>query len=237
MTKTNQKTTMKIAIMGAMPEEITPILSKLDSYETRKYANNTYYLGHYHGHELIIAYSKIGKVFSTLTATVMIEHFGAKALLFSGVAGGGATGVQVGDIVVATQTVQHDIDITAFGRQKGEIPGSKVFIETCQNLTSKLKEVANSYGITLKEGVIATGDQFIHSKEAKDMIVQHFNAQAIEMEGASVNLVCHELNVPCVILRAISDTADGQAVDDFPQFVEEAAKQSATLILSLVKLL
>ncbi|WHN66683.1 5'-methylthioadenosine/adenosylhomocysteine nucleosidase [Cysteiniphilum sp. QT6929] len=228
---------MKIAIMGAMPEEITPILAELDTYDTKKYANNTYYLGRYHGHDLIIAYSKIGKVFSTLTATVMIEHFGAEVLLFSGVAGGGSADVQVGDIVVATQTVQHDIDITAFGRQKGEIPGSKVFIETCQRLTSKLKKAANTHGIALKEGVIATGDQFIHSKEVKEMIVKHFNAQAIEMEGASVNLVCHELNIPCVVLRAISDTADGQAVDDFPQFVEKAAKQSATLILSLVRLL
>lgn len=226
---------MKIAIMGAMPEEITPILAQLNSYEMKEYANNTYYLAHYHGHELVIAYSKIGKVFSTLTATIMIEHFGAEVLLFSGVAGGGSSAIQVGDVVVATQTVQHDIDITAFGRQKGEIPGSKVFIETSQHLTSKLKKTANTHGIPLKEGVIATGDQFIHTREAKEMIVKHFNAQAIEMEGASVNLVCHELNVPCVVLRAISDTADGQTVDDFPPFVEQAAKQSATLVLSLVR--
>ena len=221
--------------MGAMPEEITPILAVLDIYETKEYANNIYYLAHYHGHELIIAYSKIGKVFSTLTATVMIEHFGAEILLFSGVAGGCSTDIQVGDMVVATQTVQHDIDITAFGRQKGEVPGSKVFIRTCQNLITKLKKAAIMHGIPLKEGVVATGDQFIQSKKVKQMIVKYLNAKAIEMEGASVNLVCHEFNIPCVILRAISDTADGKAVEDFQKFIKVVAKQSATLILSLVQ--
>ena len=228
---------MKIAILGAMQEEISPILAALPSYTVKEYANNKYYLAQYGNHELIIAYSKIGKVFSTLTATIMIEHFGAEVLLFSGVAGGATAGIEVGDLVVASETVQHDVDITAFGRKKGEIPGSTVFIKTCQELKESLKTIAKNTAISLKEGIIATGDQFVHCVKTKQEIVENFNAQAIEMEGASVNLVCHELQIPCLILRAISDTADGQAVEDFPKFVQMAAERSAILILSLIKVL
>ncbi|WP_100550900.1 5'-methylthioadenosine/adenosylhomocysteine nucleosidase [Caedibacter taeniospiralis] len=226
---------MKIAILGAMEREIAPILEVIKPYEIKEYANNKYYLASYKGHDLVVACSKIGKVFSTLTAMVMIEHFGVKALFFSGVAGGVSDNICVGDLVVATQTVQHDIDITAFGRLKGEVPGSKIFTETCQLLKSKLKVVAIKMDLPLKEGIIATGDQFIHSAQTKRAIMEQFDAHAIEMEGGSVNLACHELNVPCLILRAISDTADGQAVNDFPRFVDMAAKRSADLILALVE--
>ncbi|WP_116963456.1 5'-methylthioadenosine/adenosylhomocysteine nucleosidase [Fastidiosibacter lacustris] len=226
---------MKIAILGAMEAEITPILTAVDKYEVTEYANNKYYFSQYAGHELILAYSKIGKVFSALSATIMIERFGAQMLLFSGVAGGAATDIQVGDLVVATQTAQHDIDISAFGRKRGEIPGNEVFISTCDNLKTKLEQVAQMLSIELKQGIIVTGDQFIHNAQHKIDIAKHFGAHAIEMEGASVNLVCRELSTPCLILRAISDTADGQAVDDFPKFVAMAAERSAKLILSLVE--
>lgn len=106
---------MKIAIMGAMPEEIAPILEQLKDYKTVEYANNKYYEATYKGVELVIAYSKIGKVFSTLTATTMIQHFGCDKLLFSGVAGAISPSLKVGDLIIATKLSQHDLDITAFG--------------------------------------------------------------------------------------------------------------------------
>ena len=120
---------MKIAIMGAMPEEIAPILEKVGEYKTTTYAKNTYYEATYKGVELVIAYSKIGKVFSTLTATTMIEHFGAEKLLFSGVAGAVSPELRVGDLVVATKLSQHDLDITAFGHPFGFVPEGAVFVE------------------------------------------------------------------------------------------------------------
>ena len=110
---------MKIAIMGAMSEEIEPILKMVGSYTTTEYAGNRYYEASYKGAELVIAYSKIGKVFSTLTASMMIEHFGAQMLLFSGVAGAISPSLKVGDLVVATKLAQHDLDITAFGHPFG----------------------------------------------------------------------------------------------------------------------
>ncbi|QLE79733.1 5'-methylthioadenosine/adenosylhomocysteine nucleosidase [Francisella sp. Scap27] len=223
----------KIAILGAMEIEIQPILSKLSSYKEVEYANNKYYIAEHNGNELIIAYSKIGKVFSAMTATIMVEHFGAETLLFTGVAGG-LQNLNVGDVMIATSTVQHDVDITAFGYPHGKIPTSEVNIPTCKNLFEKAQEVAKEQNLSLKTGVIATGDQFIHSFERKDFVIKEFQASAIEMEGASVNLVCNELNVPSLILRSISDTADGDAPDDFDEFAKMAAERSASFILKLV---
>ena len=100
---------MKIAIMGAMPEEIAPILEKVGTYKTTEYADNKYYEATYNGVDLVIAYSKIGKVFSTLTASTMIQKFGCEKLLFSGVAGGINPSLKIGDLIVATKLSQHEI--------------------------------------------------------------------------------------------------------------------------------
>ncbi|MED7819510.1 MULTISPECIES: 5'-methylthioadenosine/adenosylhomocysteine nucleosidase [unclassified Francisella] len=224
----------KIAILGAMEIEIQPILAKLDSYETVEYANNRYYLAAYKDKELIIAYSKIGKVFSSLTATIMVEHFGAEVLLFTGVAGG-LQDLKVGDMIAATATVQHDVDITAFGYPYGKIPISEVQIKTSSFILDHAKEVAKDLGLNLHTGIIATGDQFVSSVERKDFVVKEFDAKAIEMEGGSVNLVCNEMNVPSLILRSISDTADGDATEDFDEFAKNAAQKSANFVLNLVE--
>jgi adenosylhomocysteine/aminodeoxyfutalosine nucleosidase len=224
----------KIAILGAMEIEIKPLLEKLPKYEVVEYANNKYYTAEYNGHQLVIAYSKIGKVFSAMTATIMIEHFGAEALLFTGVAGG-LQDLKVGDMIAATATVQHDVDITAFGYLYGKIPISEVEIPTSKDLLSKAEIVAKELGLDLKVGVIATGDQFVHSAERKDFVIQEFAAKAIEMEGGSVNLVCKELGIPSLILRSISDTADGDAPENFDEFARMAAQRSADFVMSLVR--
>ncbi|ABO47368.1 5'-methylthioadenosine/adenosylhomocysteine nucleosidase [Francisella tularensis] len=223
----------KIAILGAMEIEILPILAKLDNYETIEYANNKYYLANYQDKELVIAYSKIGKVFSSLTATIMIERFGVEALLFSGVAGG-LQDLKVGDMIAATATVQHDVDITAFGYPYGKIPISEVEIKTSAKLLKQAQNVANELGLNLHTGVIATGDQFVHCAERKDFVIKEFDAKAIEMEGASVNLICNEMGVPSLILRSISDTADGDAPENFDEFAKMAAKRSANFIMQIL---
>jgi adenosylhomocysteine/aminodeoxyfutalosine nucleosidase len=223
----------KIAILGAMEIEIKPLLEKLPKYETVEYVNNKYYIAEYQGHQLIIAYSKIGKVFSSLTATIMIEHFGAEVLLFTGVAGG-LQDLKVGDMIAAIATVQHDVDITAFGYPYGKIPMSEVQIETSKDLLDKAQLVAKELGLNLNTGIIATGDQFVHSTERKEFIIKEFAAKAIEMEGGSVNLVCNELNVPSLILRSISDTADGDAPENFDRFAKMAAQRSADFVISLL---
>ncbi|MBE0513771.1 5'-methylthioadenosine/adenosylhomocysteine nucleosidase [Sulfurimonas sp.] len=225
---------MKIAIMGAMPEEVAPILEKVGLYKTVEYAGNRYYEATYRGAQLVIAYSKIGKVFSTLTATTMIEHFGATKLLFSGVAGAISPTLKVGDLIVATKLSQHDLDITAFGHPFGYVPEGSVFVEADKVMIEMSKEVAASMGKSVQEGIIATGDQFVANEERKNWIGATFGADALEMEGGSVAVVCNALGVPFFILRAISDAADMDASFSFDEFLETSAKESAEFVMKMV---
>jgi len=226
---------MKIAIMGAMPEEVEPIVAALDNVSKTVYAANTYYEGSYNGQEVVVAYSKIGKVFATLTATMLIERFKCDMLLFSGVAGAISDELKIGDLIIADGLCQHDLDITAFGHPFGYVPEGEVCIRTDETLRNVAKEVAKFKGLTLKEGIIATGDQFVANPERKEWIGDTFNADALEMEGASVAVVCSSLNVPFFILRAISDSADMDASFNFDEFLESSAKISADFILSMVE--
>lgn len=223
---------MKIGILGAMEEEITPLLEILKDYKEIKYANNSYYLANFGQHELILAYSKIGKVNSTLSAAVMIEKFGAQVLLFTGVAGA-LKSLKIGDLLVATKLCQYDLDITAFGHPLGFVPGNEIFIKTDKKLNELAKQVANELGKKLAFGTIATGDEFICDEGKKSKIVQVFDAEACEMEGASVALVCDALKIPCFVLRAMSDEAGEKAEFDFDEFVVNSAKISAEFVLKM----
>ena len=225
----------KLAIMGAMQEEIEPLLAHFKDVNVVEYANNKFYEVSYNGLEIVIAYSKIGKVFASLTASTMIEKFGCDTLLFSGVAGGINPKLQIGDLIIADKLCQHDLDITAFGHPHGFVPGGKVFVETTKELRDVAIKVANENNLKVIEGTIATGDQFVHSNERKQFIENTFNADALEMEGASVAVVCDALSVPFFILRAISDTADMDAGFDFDEFLKSSAKNSADYLIKIVK--
>ena len=242
---------MRIAIMGAMVEEIEPILTQLDTTfeggEELEYimqhmqqikmhyiAGNRYFEARYKGHEIIIAYSKIGKVFASLTASVLIQHFKAERLLFSGVAGAISEDLHIGDLIAATKLCQHDLDITTFGHPYGYVPEGKVYVETDPVLRNMAHEVAQELGIALKEGIIATGDQFIADPKRKEWIKKTFDADALEMEGAAVAVVCDAFDVPFFILRSISDAADMDASFDFDTFLKSSSKRSAEFIIKMV---
>jgi len=225
---------MKIAIMGAMPEEIEPLLSYMKDIKSFELANNIYYEAKYKGLDLIIAYSKIGKVFASLTASVMIEHFKAQKLLFSGVAGAISKDLKIGDLIVATKLCQHDLDITAFGHPYGYVPEGKVYIESDLELRIVAKEVAKEKRISIKEGIIATGDQFVADQNKKEWIKKSFKADALEMEGAAVAVVCDAFDIPFFIIRAISDAADMDAGFDFDKFLKSSSKISADFIVSML---
>ena len=226
---------MNIAIMGAMPEEIAPLLEKVGEYKMTEYAGNKYYEATYAGHNLVIAYSKIGKVFSTLTATTMLQKFGAEILLFSGVAGAINPKLKIGNLIAATKLCQHDLDITAFGHPHGYVPEGKQFVEADAALVAKAKEVASEMKLDLMEGTIATGDQFVADPVRNKWIGDTFGADALEMEGASVACVCDAMNVPFFILRAISDAADMDASFSFDEFLESSAIESANFIIKMVE--
>jgi adenosylhomocysteine/aminodeoxyfutalosine nucleosidase len=224
----------KIAIMGAMEEEIAPLLEYCTDLNIVEYANNKYYEAKYKNINVVIAYSKIGKVFSTLTASTLIQKFSCDTLLFSGVAGGINTELKIGDLIVANKLCQHDLDITAFGHPHGYVPGGAVFVNTDVKLKNIALDVAKENNIKIIEGIIATGDQFVHTSDRKSFIQNTFNADALEMEGSSVAVVCDTLNVPCLILRAISDTADMDAGFNFDEFLETSAKNSADFIIKVL---
>ena len=226
---------MKIAILGAMVEEIEPIVAQVEEVKKIEYAKNSYYEAKYAGVDVVIAYSKIGCTFATLSASMLIEHFKCDILLFSGVAGAINKELKIGDLIYASKLCKHDLDITAFGHPPGFVPEGKVFVEANKNLIEVAKNVAKKNGIALKEGIIATGDQFIESDEVKKKIKSTFNADAIEMEGYSVALVCDALDIPFFILRAISDAADMDASFDFDRFLKKSAKVSANFILQMVE--
>ncbi len=225
----------KLAIMGAMEEEIEPLLKYFDKVNIVEYANNKYYEVSYKGLDIVIAYSKIGKVFASLTASTLLEKFSCDTLLFSGVAGAINPKLKIGDLIIADKLCQHDLDITAFGHPHGYVPEGSVFIESSRELRAIAKKVAQKNDIKVIEGTIATGDQFVHSSDRKDTIKDIFNADALEMEGASVAVVCDALNVPFFILRAISDSADMDAGFDFDEFLKSSAKTSADYIMKIVK--
>ena len=225
----------KIAIMGAMSEEIEPLLAKVKNIKRVEYANNSYYEATYKGKEIVIAYSKIGKVFASLTATILLEKFKCNKLLFSGVAGAISPDLNIGDLIIADGLCQHDLDIVAFGHPYGYVPEGEVCISTDVKMRTIAKEVAQKRGLTLKEGIIATGDQFVANSERKEWIGDTFNAKALEMEGASVAVICNALDVPFFILRAISDSANDEAGVDFDEFLASSAKISAEFILDMVE--
>ena len=222
-------------ILCAMREELEPILEYMKVKERLNHANNIYYLAEFEGKDIVLAYSKIGKVNAAMTATVMIEKFKIKKLLFSGVAGAIDEDLKIGDLIIATKTAQHDVDLTVFGYEPGFIPGSRVFFESDKNLNDLAFDVARKLNIKLKSGIIASGDQFIHSQEKKEWIKNTFNASAIEMEGAAVGCVCFNENIPFFMLRSISDTAEEGAGVDFDEFLEESSKVSAKFLVEMLR--
>ena len=224
----------KLAIMGAMQEEIDPLLEFFKDYKTVEHADNKYYEVNYKGFDIVIAHSKIGKVFASLTASTLIQKFSCDTLLFSGVAGAINPKLNIGDMIVATKLCQHDLDITAFGHPNGYVPGGKVFVDSSKELLEIAKKVALNQNLKVIEGIIATGDQFVHSNERKEFIETTFKADALEMEGASVAVVCDSLNVPFFILRAISDSANGEANFDFDEFLNSSAKISSNYLVKIV---
>ncbi len=224
-----------IAIIGAMREEIEPLLAHFGDFETIDIGENLYYKITRGNRTIIVAYSKIGKIHASLTCATMILHFGAQCVIFSGVAGGLRADLKVGDVVLASALCQWDVDISAFGHPLGFITESKIYFESDSRLNSVARSVASAQNIELKEGIVASGDAFVFDSAKKRWIIEHFNAAAVEMEGASVAVVASLLKVPFCVIRAISDSADEGASVSFDEFMVESAKQSAKFVLAMIE--
>ncbi|MDR2639219.1 MAG: 5'-methylthioadenosine/adenosylhomocysteine nucleosidase [Helicobacteraceae bacterium] len=223
-----------IGIIGAMIEEIEPILDRLTCVKTTRIGGNKYHEGSYGGKQVTVAYSRIGKVNAALTAATLIERFNAEKILFSGVAGALKSHLKIGDLIYAERLVQHDVDISAFGHPLGFIPESGDYFETSAQLNEIAASVALVRGVELGKGTIATGDQFIADGAKKEWIQKQFGADAVEMEGAAVACVCAAFHIPVFVLRAISDAADMDAGFNFDEFLKSSAKISADFVLDMV---
>ncbi len=247
---------MRIGIIGAMEEEIQLILNDLEIKSEQTIGMRKYYSGKLLNKDVVLVFSRWGKVAAASTATTLIQHFNVDLLVFTGVAGAADSSLRIGDVIISDRLVQHDIDTMKFsGLQKFEIPllGKSYFvvndklvdeaIKSAQsyidNMNKELKrEILNEFGIKLPKvviGTIASGDQFIADKSKIDHISSCIdNLKCIEMEGAAVAQVCFEHNINFIVFRVISDKADSNAKVDFQRFVKKAASHFTSGIIKQI---
>ncbi len=228
----------KIGIIGAMEVEVEILKSKLENLKIESFAKIDFYIGTIEGKEVVLAKSGIGKVNATICTQLLVDKFNVDCVINTGVAGAIGDIVTIYDVVVSTELLQHDFDTSAVGDKVGVVCGLDVetFVanEELRNIAVLgAKEVLTKSNVY--EGVIATGDQFISGKEKKDYIKDTFNALCAEMEGGAIAHTCYLNSIPFVVVRAISDKADGTAEIDYPTFVGNAAKDSSKIVEYILK--
>ena len=221
-------------IIGAMDPEIDTLVGDLlDKKEEKKYGL-TFYLGKLKKYEVVIVKCGIGKVNAGRTTQVLISEYAPKFIINTGIAGGLSKELKIGDIVISTDLIQHDFDVTAFGYPKGYMctgvnkeEATKYVAD--KELSEKVKKILEKVGEgrTVFTGRILTGDMFISSKEKREELVKEFNGFCCEMEGAAVAQVASLNNIPFTVVRLISDLPSGQGPDDYNKFEKEAAKMSS----------
>ena len=225
-----------IGIIGAMEIEVNDLVSRLENKESHLVSGITFYTGDLLGKRVAIARCGIGKVFAAICAEVMILKFAPKLLVNTGVGGALASGLNTGDIVVADKLCQYDMDTSPIGDPVGLVSGiNRIWFETDEKAREILLTSAVELGLSASLGSIATGDRFVATRDLKNQIVENFGASACEMEGGAIAHVAFVNETPFIVVRAISDSADGEASMDYPTFLGIAAKNSTALTLSLVE--
>jgi adenosylhomocysteine nucleosidase len=234
------------AILSALPEEQQGLLELLQRPSKVVLAGRDFWQGELHGQPVVLALSRIGKVSATITASALITQLRAARIVFTGVAGGWGAGVQVGDVVVAEEFMQHDLDVSplfpryevpSYGRSRFACDASLSALLAASARTALSGRKHGAYAGSVHEGLIASGDRFVSSAvesaglRAALQSAGH-EALAVEMEGAAVAQVCADYGVPFAAMRTISDRADDDAHLDFPRFVSEVASQYALVIMS-----
>ncbi|MEO7160211.1 MAG: 5'-methylthioadenosine/adenosylhomocysteine nucleosidase [Polaromonas sp.] len=237
-----------IAILSALPQEQRGLIELLQQPRKVIHASRDFWLGDLHGQPVVLALSKIGKVAAATTTTALIERFCVRRIVFTGVAGGLGQGVKVGDVVVATDFVQHDLDASPlFPRYEVPLYGKTrfysdtalsalLFEASCGALAHESLAAHGFRDACVHQGLIASGDRFVCGAEESRilrnlMLDAGHEVLAVEMEGAAVAQVCMDHGVPFAVMRTVSDRADDSAHVDFPDFVETVASRYAHLII------
>lgn len=236
---------MTIAIVAAMHEELSALLAQMPDEQRVRVAGRDFWVGHLRGQAVVVVLSRIGKVAAALTATVLLERFQVQAIVFTGVAGGLAPGVQVGDVVVATRLLQHDLDASPiFPKYEVPLTGHARFAadtEISDSLAAVAvglladpvallgQKVVDDFGLAtpaVHRGLLISGDRFVSNAAESETLRRALpDALAVEMEGAAVAQVCHDYGVPFAAVRTISDRADDEAHGDFTRFVAVVASR------------
>lgn len=226
---------MKYGIICAMEEEIKALRAQLTNANEENIANMIFYSGQINDHEVVLVRAGIGKVQAGVTTAFLIENFKVDAVINSGSAGGIGTGLAVGDLVLSTGAAYHDASATVFGYKPGQLPQQPQIFEADQELLQAVSEAASQAGLQVKPGLIVTGDQFV-SSQAQIAAIKEIYPQALccEMEGAAVAQVAYQFDKPFLIVRAMSDVGNEDAGQSFDEFIIDAGKKSAQMILNLL---
>jgi len=230
---------MRTAIVGAMQEELAAVLALMPDEHASTVGGRQFWSGHLHGQDVVAVLARIGKVAAATTATVLIERFQVDRVVFTGVAGGLAAPVRVGDVVVASAFLQHDMDASPlFPRHEVPLYGQSRFAADAA-LRAALVSAARQAlpQATVHEGLVVSGDRFVSSAAESRALQQALpDALAVEMEGAAFAQVCHDFGIPFAAVRTISDRADDAAHGDFLQFIRTVASpHSAAIVEALLR--
>lgn len=225
---------MKFGIICAMPEEIKELTARLSDKRVETIGGKDYLQGKISNQQVVLVESGIGKVEAGITTEHLITDFNVDVVINSGSAGGIGQGLHVGDVVISSETAYHDVDARAFDYVYGQLPGKQPRFKASEKWGRALETAGEQTGLNIKRGLIVSGDQFIASQDAIDQILHYFpEALSSEMEGAAVGQVATDHDVPYVVVRAMSDTGNEDAGVSFDEFIIEAGKRSANMLLQL----
>lgn len=224
----------KLGIIVAEVEEYDAVITILESIKCKKIYGLNFTIGSINSLNIVLVRSGVGKVNAARTTQILIDNFDIDYVLNVGSAGSVNDELNIGDVIVSKEVVQHDFDVTAFGRDKGFIPGVGKYFQSDEILFDKLINL-NISNINLKSGVIASGDQFITNIDLKNSIAFEFNADCVEMEGGAVAQVCQMAGKPFCIIRSISDKPNGSNHIDFNEFLKLASENCAKIVYELIK--
>jgi len=221
-----------------MESEVALLKTKLTGLKIEKAAGLDFHKGTLGGVDVVVVQSGIGKVNAAICTQALISLFDVNYIINTGVAGGLNPSLNIGDIVVSEDLVQHDMDVEHFNYPRGTVPGLNMGVFTADAELIKIAlKAGESITAAVLTGRIATGDCFVSDKVKKQDITQTFNAACVEMEGAAIAQTCFVNDIPFIVIRAISDKADETATVSFEQFVVQAAQNSAVLVERMLTLI
>ncbi len=228
---------MKVAIIGAMEEEVTILRETIENREDTTIAGCEFTTGTIHGQDVVLLKSGIGKVNAAMSTTLLLQNFNPTYVINTGSAGGYLESLNVGDIVISSEVRHHDVDVTAFNYEYGQVPGLPASFSADQKLVDIAEKCASTIeDVQVVKGLIATGDSFMNDPERVEFVRTKFTElYAVEMEAAAIAQVCYQFGTPFVITRALSDIAGKESNVSFENFLETAAVNSSNIVIKIVE--